>query len=45
VKEVGDKIKDLKAKLKETGLSNAQINKNEEVKALVAKLQELKAQL
>jgi len=43
VKAVGDEIRELKAKLKADGLSGKAIDKTEEVKALVAKLTELKA--
>lgn len=45
VKKVGDEIRDLKAKLKEQGVSGKAIDKTDEVKALVAKLTELKAAL
>mmetsp|Transcript_61410 Transcript_61410/g.132047 ORF Transcript_61410/g.132047 Transcript_61410/m.132047 type:complete len:668 (+) Transcript_61410:139-2142(+) len=45
VKAVGDQIRELKAKLKADGLSGKAIDKTEEVKALVAKLTELKAAL
>lgn len=40
---VGDQIRTLKEKLKADGLSGKKVNEHEEVKALVAKLQELKA--
>merc|ERR1712232_1387790 len=43
IKVVGDEIRELKAKLKADGLSGKAIDKTEEVKALVAKLTELKA--
>lgn len=43
IKAVGDEIRELKAKLKETGLSGKKIDKDEAVIALVAKLQALKA--
>lgn len=43
IKAVGDEIRELKAKLKAGGLSGKAIDKTEEVKALVAKLSELKA--
>lgn len=43
VKAVGDEIRALKAKLKADGISNKKVDKNEEVVALVAKLNELKA--
>jgi len=42
-KAVGDEIRELKAKLKAGGMSGKAIDKTEEVKALVAKLTELKA--
>jgi hypothetical protein len=42
VKAVGDEIRTLKEKLKSEGLSGKKVNDHEEVKALVAKLQELK---
>jgi hypothetical protein len=45
VKAVGDDIRVLKEKLKGEGLSGKKINDHAEVKALVSKLQELKAQL
>jgi len=43
IKAVGDEIRALKAKLKADGLSGKQIDKTDEVKALVARLTELKA--
>jgi len=43
VKAVGDAIRELKEKLKAEGLSGKKVNEHEEVKALVAKLSELKA--
>jgi len=43
VKAVGDQIRELKTKLKGEGLSGKQVDNHEEVKSLVAKLQELKA--
>lgn len=43
VKAVGDQIRALKQQLKATGLSGKKIDASEEVKALVAKLQGLKA--
>lgn len=43
VKAVGDEIRELKAKLKADGMSGKKIDKSEEVIALVAKLNELKA--
>lgn len=42
VKVVGDQIRDLKKKLKADGLSNKKVDANDEVKALVAQLNELK---
>jgi elongation factor 1-gamma len=45
VKDVGDQIRVLKEKLKGEGLSGKKINEHPEVKSLVAKLTELKAQL
>merc|ERR1712039_223732 len=45
VDAVGNQIRELKAKLKADGLSGKAIDKTEEVKALVAKLTELKAQM
>jgi elongation factor 1-gamma len=45
VTAVGDQIRVLKEKLKGEGLSGKKINDHEEVKSLVAKLQELKKQL
>jgi elongation factor 1-gamma len=44
VKEVGEQIRELKAKLKGQGLSGKKIDASPEVKELVTKLQELKAQ-
>merc|ERR1712176_153081 len=43
IKAVADQIRELKAKLKADGLSGKAIDKTDEVKALVAKLTELKA--
>merc|ERR1712039_750727 len=43
IKTVGDSIRELKAKLKADGMSGKAIDKTDEVKALVAKLTELKA--
>merc|ERR1711920_1161882 len=43
IKAVGDEIRALKEKLKGQGLSGKKINDHEEVKALVGKLNELKA--
>jgi len=43
VESVGDEIRALKEKLKSEGLSGKKINDHEEVKRLVAQLQELKA--
>jgi len=43
VTALGDEIRKLKEKLKAEGLSGKKINDHEEVKAMVAKLQELKA--
>eukprot|EP00928_Gymnodinium_smaydae_P013112 TRINITY_DN14782_c0_g2_i2.p1 TRINITY_DN14782_c0_g2~~TRINITY_DN14782_c0_g2_i2.p1 ORF type:complete len:712 (+),score=212.66 TRINITY_DN14782_c0_g2_i2:72-2138(+) len=43
VKACGDEIRELKAKLKASGMSGKAIDKTDEVKALVAKLTELKA--
>jgi len=45
MKAVGDEIRVLKEKLKAEGLSGNKINQHEEIKPLVAKLQELKKQL
>jgi len=42
VKAVGDSIRDLKTKLKADGLSGKKIDVNDDVKALVAQLQQLK---
>merc|ERR1719446_1381828 len=44
IKAVGDEIRVLKEKLKGEGLSGKKVNEHEEVKKLVTKLQELKAQ-
>jgi len=44
IQAVGDQIRTLKEKLKGEGLSGKKINDHEEVKKLVAQLQELKAQ-
>merc|ERR1711879_139046 len=41
----GDRIRGLKEKLKAQGLSGKKINDNEEIKALVAELNELKSTL
>jgi len=43
IKAVGDKIRELKEKLKGEGLSGKKINEHDEVKRLVVQLQELKA--
>lgn len=45
IKALGDEIRNLKAKLKADGLSGKKIDQTEEVKTLVAKLQELKARV
>eukprot|EP00411_Alexandrium_monilatum_P014053 CAMPEP_0175269774 /NCGR_PEP_ID=MMETSP0093-20121207/45034_1 /TAXON_ID=311494 /ORGANISM="Alexandrium monilatum, Strain CCMP3105" /LENGTH=482 /DNA_ID=CAMNT_0016564445 /DNA_START=60 /DNA_END=1508 /DNA_ORIENTATION=+ len=45
IKAVGDEIRALKEKLKADGLSNKQINDNEQIKTLVAQLQDLKSKL
>jgi len=45
MKSVGDDIRVLKDKLKGEGLSGAKVNNHDSVKVLVAKLQDLKAQL
>jgi len=45
VKDIGDKIRTLKEKLKGEGLSGKKINDHEEIKALVSELQVLKSQL
>eukprot|EP00929_Paragymnodinium_shiwhaense_P060953 TRINITY_DN3042_c0_g2_i2.p1 TRINITY_DN3042_c0_g2~~TRINITY_DN3042_c0_g2_i2.p1 ORF type:complete len:517 (+),score=224.74 TRINITY_DN3042_c0_g2_i2:78-1628(+) len=42
--DVGDEIRTLKEKLKADGLSGKKINEHEQVKSLVAKLQDLKSQ-